>query len=85
MGKIIEMNKNEAFEEAKTQDGLDTAQEAIKTGERTRIIYEVLMETIGMTYENTFKEVMERLKATQDAYNEGVTFISTLMKTAPKK
>jgi len=81
----IKTLKNDAFEEAVTQDQLDEAQDAIKMGERTRIIYELLLEQIECTYENTFNEVITKLKSTQDAYNEGVKYIETLIKTTPKK
>jgi len=66
------------------QDTLDIAQEAIKKGERVRLQYEMLMETLGVTYQNTFKEVIDAMKKSQDAYNQGVKTIEAIIKQTHK-
>jgi len=83
MGKI--MRNAEMIDTAEIeQDALDVAQANIKKGERVRLVYEILMETLGVTYENTFKEVIEAMKTSQEAYNQGVKTIETIIKQTHK-
>lgn len=55
---------------------------AIQKGERSRILYELFLDALGMSYENTFKEVLEAMKSTQEQYETAVNFFGSIMKAA---
>lgn len=68
----------------KQADELTKAQEAIKLGERTKLLWELLMETVGTSYESTFQQTAIRMREVQEAYNKGIEFIDTIIKNTPK-
>lgn len=59
---------------------LDQAEEAVKRGERARILFEMLLSEIGASFENTHAEVWKKLKENQDKYNESIKVLSTIIK-----
>lgn len=59
---------------------LDFLQEAIKKGERSRILMDMLMDEIGMSYDSTFVEVWKKLREVQDEYEEAIRNLSMMMK-----
>lgn len=63
-----------------------TANEAMKKGEKTRILFEVLMEhlELEMTEEVQLEEIFNKLKQHQDEYNEGVKMLALVMQKAQK-
>jgi len=69
----------------KQNDELTKAQEAVKKGERVRLLWELLMESVGTTYENTFQETGIKMRDIQEEYNKGIAFIESILKNTPKK
>jgi len=67
------------------KDELTKAQEAVKKGERVRLLWELLMESVGTTYENTFQETGIKMRDIQEEYNKGIAFIESILKNTPKK
>lgn len=53
------------------------AEEAIKKGERSRILMELLLSNIGYTMEDEI-DLFKELKKTQDEYNEAVKLLSMI-------
>lgn len=61
-------------------DQISLAQEAIKKGERTRVLFEILLSELGMSFENTHREVWDKLKETQQEYEESIELMSTIIR-----
>lgn len=60
---------------------LSQAQEAIKQGERTRILFEILMSELGLDLEeSTVQDVFNKLKETQEAYENAVKTFAVAIK-----
>lgn len=59
-------------------DNLDLAQEAIKKGERAKVLFELLLSEIGCI-ENVGKEFWNKLKETQDEYNEAIKMLASIV------
>jgi len=66
-------------------DILEKAQEAIRLGERTRILFEIIMSELGMNYENTQKEVWIKLAEVQRDYEEAVNTVRSIVHENGKK
>lgn len=68
---------------------LEQAQKAIQTGERTRILFEMLLSEIGLTFENTNVEIWNRLQETQKDYEDAVKTMAMIIndtrKNTPEK
>lgn len=62
----------------------EQAQECIRIGERSRILFEMLLDQLGMTYENHRDEVWAKLSDTQERYNEAVRMLSEIVKARHK-
>lgn len=61
------------------------AQEAVKKGERTRILLEILLSEIGMDFENTGDEVFAKLQQVHEEYQEAIKNLAVLMKNTHLK
>jgi len=59
---------------------MEKMQEKVTKGERTRILYECFLEALGMTYESTFGEVIDKMRETQKEYHEAVNYFGEMMK-----
>lgn len=64
---------------------MDLANDAIKKGEKTRILFEILLSELGCTLDNTLEEIYNKLKKTQDEYNEAIKMMSLIVQEARKK
>lgn len=64
---------------------VEQAQKDIENAERTRVIWELLLQQIGLTYENTFREVGTRLSEIHKKGNEGADGIAKLMQFTQKQ
>lgn len=51
-----------------------------KMGERTRVLFEMLMESIGADYECTRGTVFEKIKNRLDAENDAIRMLSAIPK-----
>lgn len=61
---------------------MDLAQDAIRKGERARILFELLLSEIGMGFQNSAPEIWNELKSVQERYNEAVQTIGEFMKNS---
>lgn len=61
-------------------DNLDLVHQAIQTGERSRVLFELLLAEIGMSYENTRGEVFDKLKQTQEDYENAIKTLTMVIK-----
>lgn len=52
----------------------------IRKGERAKLLYELLMETVGCTYENTPAEMFQKLRTIHDAYNAAVQKVQEMLR-----
>lgn len=59
------------------------AEEAIKKGERSRILMDLLLSNLGYTMEDEI-DLFKELKKTQDEYNEAVKMLSLITFEAQK-
>jgi len=59
---------------------MEKMQERVTKGERTRILYECFLDALGLNYESTFAEVVERMRETQKEYQDAVNYFGELMK-----
>lgn len=59
---------------------IDETHEIIKKGERARLLFEMLLTEIGADFENTRNEIWDKLKKTQDDYNEALTGITEIIR-----
>jgi len=59
---------------------LEAAQDAIRIGERSRILFEMLLSEIGMDFENTHSEVWIKLRSVQEDYEEAIRSITEIIK-----
>lgn len=64
---------------------MDLANDAIKKGEKTRILFEILLSELGCTLDNSLEEIYNKLKITQDEYNEAIKMMSIIVQEARKK
>lgn len=65
-----------------------TANEAIARGEKTRILFEILLShlDLGNKLESLeIKEIFDKMKEHQDAYNEAVKMLSLVMQEQHKR
>lgn len=60
-------------------DNIEEANESIKKGERSRILFELLLSEIGGSYEDTRSEVWEKLKRVQEEYEEAIKLLTTVI------
>jgi len=58
---------------------IERLHDAISKGERSRVLFELLMAEIGLTYANTGKEVFDKLKTVQEEYNEAIQSMAIIM------
>lgn len=71
----------------KESDELDaqisTAEQAVQLGERTRILFEMLLSTIGfdVIQNPPINDVLKRLVEIQKEYNESIELLTTVMKS----
>lgn len=77
--------QNEPEENNTNAIDVEKAQKDIETAERTRIIWEILLQQIGLTYENTFREVGARLSEINKKGTEGANDIAKLMQFTQKQ
>lgn len=63
----------------------DLAEKTIKKGEKCRILFEILLDELGMTFNNTHTEVWNRLKNVNDEYEESIKLLSELVHINGKK
>lgn len=71
----LSSKKNPSYEKT-----LEKYSKALARGEKSRILYECFLDSLSMTYENTFGETMTRMKEVQAEYEEAVNFFGGLMK-----
>lgn len=60
------------------------AEEAIKKGERSRILMEMLLSNMGYTMEDEI-DLFKELKKTQDEYNEAIKMLAMIRVEAKKQ
>lgn len=61
---------------------IDQMKEAIRLGERTRIIFDILLSELGMTFENSdSNKIFTRLKEIQTSYEEAIINAALIIKT----
>lgn len=65
---------------SKEFETLEEAQRAIRTGERARILFEMLLSEIGLEFENTHSEVWIKLREVQEDYESAIKHLSTIIK-----
>lgn len=58
---------------------MELAEQAIKKGERCKMLMELVLETIGLTIEDEF-DIWKELKKVNDEYNEALTLLQTVIK-----
>jgi len=59
---------------------LEEAQRAIRIGERSRILFEMLLSEIGLEFENTHSEVWIKLRDVQQDYEDAIKSITEIIK-----
>lgn len=64
---------------------LEQAQRAVQKGERSRILFEILLSEIGCSFENSTEEIWNELTRIQDEYNEAIKILSTVIKERSKE
>lgn len=74
------MKKQSKKREPSYQETLEQHSKALAKGEKARILWECFQESIGMTYENTFRETMDAMREVQADYETAVNFFGGLMK-----
>lgn len=57
----------------------DLAEKAIKTGEKTELIMEMLVEQLGLSLESTFNQIWTRLMEVHKEHNEAMKLMSELI------
>lgn len=62
------------------QELLEKAQKAIQKGERCRILYELLLEQLEMTYKDNGQEVFKKLYEVENQYQEAVKDMGIIIK-----
>lgn len=55
----------------------DTAQRAIKKGEKVKMLFEWLLQELNMSLESTYTEVFAEILKTHNAYEEGVKLLAS--------
>lgn len=60
---------------------LDMIQECIQKGERVRVLYQILLSELGMSFENEGREVFQKLAQSQDEYYEAVQLLKTIVES----
>lgn len=70
--------------EKKAPMTLEEAQKAIETGEKVKVLYELLMERCGLTYENKLPEIMKSIREHMVNYYEAMETLSGKMNTGKK-
>jgi len=60
-------------------ENLDELKNDIVTGERVKILFEIIMEELGMTYENTMTEVMKEMAESVKRYYDSTEALGKLM------
>lgn len=55
------------------------AEEAIKKGEQSRILFEMLLSHLGCTFDDSLEDVYKALKKNQDEYNEAVKMLAAIV------
>jgi len=59
---------------------LEEAQRAIRIGERSRILFEMLLSEIGLEFENTHSEVWIKLREVQQDYEDAIKSLGEMIK-----
>lgn len=62
---------------------MQLAEKAIKKGERTRVLMEVLLAEMGFTIQDEFN-IFEELKKVQDEYHEACQIMHTVVMESKK-
>lgn len=62
---------------------MSLAEQAIKKGERARVLMETLLSTLGYTLEDEI-DLFKELKKTQDEYNEAIKMMALISMEARK-
>jgi len=63
-----------------TLEFMELQQQRVTKGERTRILYECFLEALGLTYESTFAEVVDKMREVQKEYQDAVNYFGEMMK-----
>lgn len=58
---------------------LEAAQEAVRIGERSRIIFEILLSELGLEWENN-AQIWHKLREVQNDYEEAIKMLGLLIK-----
>lgn len=58
---------------------ITTAQEAIKRGEKTRILFEILLDQLECDVDSSLEDIFTKLKQHQEEYNEAVKMLSIVV------
>lgn len=61
---------------------IDDMQAKVSKGEKSRILWELFMENMGLSFDTPLGVVVEEMKKTQTEYEEGVNFFGELMRQA---
>lgn len=57
----------------------------IVTGERVKILFEIIMEELGMTYDNTMSDVMKEMAESVKKYYDSTEALGKLMHEKQKR